>query len=143
MRSAKSFFTSIDKMLNSFYFFEDIIPLLKISFKSIKAGCGVCLLKTNEFRLFVSYYIKYHQQHKQRMNSSDGIKIEKYAYVCRMLHEAKYGIKNTDYNALVIDWILLAKTQKIKTDRRPIRFSNKIKSLKSTYSYELNQRIIY
>ncbi len=140
----------LEQLFNNYYYFEDIFPTLRIINSWLKrlyalatVMFGKYRIKQTEFIMYISYYPKYRKLYKQRREQSDGINVKKYASVSRMLHERKFGMKNTDYNALVIDWDLLAEAHNKKTQTKRINTNNRIKSIRSTYSYELNQRIVY
>lgn len=149
LKQIVNFFSFLNTFISSFYLLEDIIPLIKKTFKfviKIIVSAYFFCLSVGSFIANSKYFIKQKKAEKERVKVTNGINVEKYANVSRILHEKKYGLKNTDYNALRINWNLFAEAMKQ-------RFSNsnannqikkyKVKSIRSTYSYDLNKRIIY
>lgn len=143
------FFSFFNNFISSFYLIEDIVPLIKKSFillKKILLKTYFFCLSTSNFILSSKYFVKQIKAEKDRVKVTNGINVEKYANISRILHEKKFGVKNSDYNALRINWNLFAEAMKKRfSNSNPNNQTNKnkVKSIRSTYSYDLNKRIIY
>ena len=132
------------KSLDDFYFFEDIIPCAKKIISLSKVFFNFIRLKKTELFIFLKYFFKNYQLKKQRSVKEDGINVEKFSSVSRILHETKYGIKNTDYGAVVIDWDLFAEFRNKRTKlKEDITLRRKKLAIATTFSFDTKDRIYH
>lgn len=132
------------KSLDNYYIAEDIVPCVKKLISLSKVLFNFIRFKKTDLYLYIKYFFKNYQLNKQRSIKEDGIKEEKFSNISRMLHEEKFGIKNTDYGATVIDWDLFTRFRKNRLKiKENITNKQKTLSVQSTFSYEKKQRITY
>lgn len=132
------------KSLDNYYIAEDIVPCVKKIISLSKVLFNFIRLKKTDLFLYLKYFFKNYQLNKQRKVKEDGINIEKFSNISRMFHETKFGIKDTDYGAVKIDWDLFAKfrNKRVKLQEH-IEKKHRHISIQSTFSYETKERITY
>lgn len=135
----------LEKILNNFYFLEDIIPSFKKAKAILKITFILIVKNYTKSSIFIKYYLMNRQLEKQLKLKESGINVAHYSKVARVIHENKYGLTNSDYGSVKIDWDLFAffRKKRLKIKDKEITDGFKNKAIRSTYSYDLGKRITY